>query len=277
MPVALSIAGSDSGGGAGIQADLLTFAANGVFGTTALTCVTAQNPDAVSAVAALPVDLVMAQIEAVVRYFPLRACKTGMLFNRSIIAGVAAVVRRNKQIPVVVDPVMVASSGAVLLEEEAIEVLAAELLPQAALITPNLDEALVLVGEKPSGHPLKADARQQVELVQELCRRFGTACLLKGGHSEDSEVVVDRLALPGGSLHSFAHPRALSLHTHGSGCSLASAVTAGLARGFSLLTSVERGITYLQDGIRHPLRLGNEHFINHFPESPKRLRPPDRV
>jgi hydroxymethylpyrimidine/phosphomethylpyrimidine kinase len=266
LPVVLSIAGSDSGGGAGIQADLLSFAANGVFGTTALTCVTAQNPGAVTAVQALEAELVGAQIDAVCQYFPVKAMKTGMLFNESIINRVAAVLEFNPQIPVVVDPVMVATSGAVLLEETAILSLKRKLLPKAVLITPNLDEALLLVdGEHFKKADVQNDAERRKELAQSLARAFGTACLLKGGHAMEASTVVDTLATPDGTYRLFEHPRRGDLNTHGSGCTLAAAVAAWLGRGKPLGEAVAGAIAYLQQGIRKPLRVGGEVFINHLP------------
>ena len=170
----LTIAGSDSGGGAGIQADLLTFAALGVFGTSALTCVTAQNPRGVTGVAALDPDLVARQIAAVCDAFPVEAAKTGMLYSAPIIHAVAAAASR---IPIlVVDPVMVAASGAQLLEPEAVDTLCGELIPQARVITPNLDEAKILCG-----HPI-ASVGQMREAARELSERFEVGVVIKGGH-----------------------------------------------------------------------------------------------
>ena len=224
LPVALSIAGSDSGGGAGIQADLLTFAANGVFGTTAITCLTAQNPDGVTAVQSMPAEFVSEQIHQVHRFFALGAIKTGMLFNTEIIEAVAAFVQTHPEIPLVVDPVMVATSGARLLEESAIEALQARLLPQASLITPNLDEAAVLLGRRPSTVP------EMEAAAAELAAKVGVPVLLKGGHLEQERELVDILATADGNCSAFTALRIDKVNTHGSGCTLSSAIAANLAR-----------------------------------------------
>ncbi len=181
LPVALTIAGSDSGGGAGIQADLKTFAALGVHGTSAITCITAQNPAGVRGIQACSVEIVRGQMEAVFEELPPAAVKTGMLYSAPIIRAVAALCRRHRGLPLVVDPVMVSTSGAQLLKPAAVKALCAELLPLATLVTPNLDEAEILVGEKlTSVEDLRAAAR-------ELHKRFGCAALVKGGHSARAE------------------------------------------------------------------------------------------
>lgn len=257
LPVALSIAGSDSGGGAGIQADLLTFNANGVFGTTAITCLTAQNPDGVSAIEALPAGFVREQIDQVHRYFRLGAIKTGMLYNREIITTVSDFLTANPDIPAVVDPVMVATSGAVLLHASAIEGLQSELLPQAALITPNLDEAGVLLGKSPASLP---EMRQS---AVQLAVRFNAPVLLKGGHLEDSNDLTDVLALPDGTLSDFTGKRVGATNTHGSGCTLSSAIAANLARKRTLTQAIGEALTYLRRGLRQPLFLNGQPFIQH--------------
>lgn len=256
-PVALSIAGSDSGGGAGIQADLLTFSANGVFGTTAITCLTAQNPDGVSAIEALPPAFVREQVEQVRRYFRIGAVKTGMLFNAEIVREVAAFLEANPDLPAVVDPVMVATSGAVLLHESAIEAVTSELLPRARLITPNLDEAGVLLGHRPES------PEEMESAARELARRHGVAVLLKGGHLSAEEALTDILCLPGGEIRRFTGERIEETHTHGSGCTLSSAIAARLARGRELTEAVGEALTYLRRGMRHPLFLSGRACIRH--------------
>ena len=256
LPVALSIAGSDSGGGAGVQADLLTFAANGVFGTTAITCLTAQNPDGVSGVVAIAPEFVTEQARQVFRFFEVRAVKTGMLFNAPIIAAVAELLRERRGIPVVVDPVMVATSGAVLLEPEAVATVGEQLFPLAALVTPNLDETAVLIGRRPGD-----EAAMRVAAL-ELARRFGVPFLLKGGHLGGEEL-VDVLALPDGGTERWAGSRVFGVDTHGSGCTLSSAIAAHLALGRPLVEAVAAGREYLRRGLERGVVLGNRKFIAH--------------
>ncbi len=255
LRVALSIAGSDSGAGAGIQADLLTFAAHGVFGTTAITCLTAQNPGGVTGVHAAPGSIVRQQIEAVCSYFPVRAAKTGMLFNADIISSVCDALEADP-IPLVVDPVMVATSGAVLLREDAIAVMTSRLFPLAVLITPNLDEGAVLLGRKPEGPGELADA------ALTLAHRFGTHVLLKGGHLRGRRL-VDVLAAPDGRVREYGGQRIHGVNTHGSGCTLSSAIAARLALGSDLARAVAQGRNYLRSGMVRPLRVARRRFIAH--------------
>ncbi len=255
--MALTIAGSDSGGGAGIQADLLTFAAFGVFGTTAITCVTAQNPDGVRAVEAMAPEFVRAQLDAVSDYFALRALKTGMLYNREIIVEAAGFLERNPGVPAVVDPVMVSTSGALLLREDAVAVLREELLPRAALITPNCDEIRVLLGSQPESHDALLAA------AEELSRGTGTAVLAKGGHLPD-RMVCDVLAVPGESPRSFRRDRIADVNTHGGGCTLAAAIAAGLARGNPLPNAVTRALDYVATAMHRPIQVAGNRFISRF-------------
>ncbi|MGC9451847.1 MAG: bifunctional hydroxymethylpyrimidine kinase/phosphomethylpyrimidine kinase [Oceanipulchritudo sp.] len=257
MPVALAIAGSDSGGGAGVQADLLTMSANGVFGTTAITCLTAQNPDGVTKIQSLPAEFVHEQIEQVHRYFRIGAIKTGMLFNTEIVEIVADFLEKNDEIPAVIDPVMVATSGAVLLHESAIEALQLKLLPRAALITPNLDEAAVLLGEKPG------TVEDMTTAADHLAGLMGVPVLLKGGHLEAAEEVVDILAVPGREPSAFSARRIENINTHGSGCTLSSAIAANLAKNWELTKAVGEALTYLRRGLRQPLYLNGIPFISH--------------
>ncbi len=239
-PRLLTIAGSDSGGGAGIQADLKTFAAHGGYGMSALTAVTAQNTQGVAAVIALPPDFVAAQIDAVYEDLGVDAVKIGMLANAGIAAVVAERLRRHAGPPVVLDPVMIAASGDPLLEADAIVTIRERLLPLAALLTPNLPEAERLAGE----------SARTPAAREELARRLGERCravLLKGGHA-DGDPVVD-LLWDGERLHRFSHPRLLSRATHGTGCTLAAAIAARLGRGDALVAAVGGAIAYLHEAI----------------------------
>lgn len=257
-PVALTIAGSDSGAGAGIQADLLTFAAHDVFGTTAITCLTAQNPAGVTAIEALPAPFVAEQIQQVHRYFKVRALKTGMLYSAEIIGVVADFLQAHREIPAVIDPVMVATSGAVLLKPEALTAVREKLLPLAVLVTPNLDEVGVLLGEKPSTPAAMAQAGQ------ELARTYGVPFLIKGGHLPGAHL-ADVLVRPGGGVRTYLAPRVNGVDTHGSGCTLSAAIAANLAKGLDLDSAVEAARGYLRRGLERSLVLGDQRFINHRP------------
>jgi hydroxymethylpyrimidine/phosphomethylpyrimidine kinase len=253
--IALTIAGSDSGAGAGIQVDLLTFAAHGVYGTTAITCLTAQNPQGVSAVQAAPASFVIEQCEQVCRYYAPSTLKTGMLFNQEIVAAVADFIRKNK-IPAVVDPVMVATSGATLLTEEAVSALKSQLIPLAAVVTPNLDEATLLLGR-----PVQGGDHCEAEALA-LAQIYRVPFLLKGGHGH-GQVLVDTLAWPDGRTAKFTASRIEKIDTHGSGCTLSAAITARLALGEDLLTAVQTAHSYLQKGMHHPLFVGGANQIRH--------------
>jgi len=233
IPVVLTVAGSDSGGGAGIQADLKTFSALNVFGTSAITCVTAQNPGNVSGVEPVSADMVSGQIRAVCEWFPVAGAKTGMLYSGSIIHAVSKAVAECGITTLVVDPVMVATSGARLLREDALEILCSELLPTATVVTPNLFEAEILCGHGiESFDGLKTAAR-------EISERFRTACVVKGGHlgpeirgerSEAGNKVTDVLYVEG-RTSVFSLQRVDMFETHGTGCTFSAALAAFLARG----------------------------------------------
>jgi hydroxymethylpyrimidine/phosphomethylpyrimidine kinase len=257
-PVALTIAGSDSGAGAGIQADLLTFAAHGVFGTTAITCLTAQNPAGVTAIEALPASFVAEQIQQVHRYFKVRALKTGMLYSAGIIGVVADFLRARREIPAVIDPVMVATSGAVLLKPRALAAMREKLLPLAALVTPNLDEVGMLLGEKPSTPAAMARAGRQ------LAQTYGVPFFVKGGHLPGG-VLADVLARPDGQVKTYTAQRVTGVDTHGSGCTLSAAIAANLAKGLGLDDAVQAARLYLRHGLERSLALGGRRFINHRP------------
>ncbi|MEL6615397.1 MAG: bifunctional hydroxymethylpyrimidine kinase/phosphomethylpyrimidine kinase [Bacteroidota bacterium] len=252
MPVALTIAGSDSGGGAGIQADLKTFEALGVFGTSALTAITAQNTQGVSRVDVLPPEAVTAQIEAVAVDFEIGAVKTGMLATAEIVHAVADAVERLSLAPLVVDPVMVATSGDPLLAPEAVQAYRKRLLPLATVITPNTHEAEALLGS-----PVRTldDARRAAESL----RASGAAAVLvKGGHLDGETDAVDVLADADGDLLVRAE-RIETTSTHGTGCTLASAIAAHLARGHDLRKAVQSAKAYLSEALRHAPGLGHGH------------------
>jgi hydroxymethylpyrimidine/phosphomethylpyrimidine kinase len=256
LPIALTIAGSDSGAGAGIQADLLTFAAFGVFGTTAITCLTAQNPGSVSGLHEVPATFVAEQCQQVMRYFRVRAAKTGMLFSAPIIQAVAGFLQAYPKIKLVVDPVMVATSGAVLLQPDAITAIQRDLMPRATVVTPNLDEAAVLLGRRP------ASAQETTEAARALAAQHGVPVLVKGGHLP-GELLVDVLATPRGVVRIWRCRRVRGVDTHGSGCTLSAAIAAGLARDEPLAAAVARAHGYLHRGLTRPLRAAGRAFIAH--------------
>ena len=241
-PVALTIAGSDSGGGAGAQADLKTFAALGLHGVSALTCVTAQNPRAVSAIQACRPEIVRAQIDAVFAELPPRAMKTGMLYSAAIIAAVAQALRDRPRLPLVVDPVMVATSGRRLLPRRAVETLERELFPLAALLTPNLMEAEVLLKRRLTS---LADSRSA---ARELAGAYGCPALVKGGHLAGSDAGVD-IYYDGECELALKAPYVRGLVTHGTGCTLSAAIAAYLALGHELADAVRRGKRFLSRAI----------------------------
>ena len=242
MKRALTIAGSDSGGGAGIQADLKTFAALGVHGMSAITCITAQNPKGVRGIEACSVDIVRRQIEALLHELPPAAIKTGMLYSAPIIHAVAGLLRRRERVPLVVDPVMVSTSGAQLLKPEAVRILCNELLPLATLVTPNLDEADILVGAKLTS---VTDLRAA---VRTLHQQFGCAALVKGGHLRGLKQAVD-IFYDGRQELLLSAPFVRGVSTHGTGCTYSAAIAAHLARGHSLPIAVQRAKKYITQAI----------------------------
>lgn len=254
--VCLTIAGSDSGGGAGIQADLKTFAAHGVFGTSAISLITAQNTRGVTTVHTLDPDLVRAQIRAVLEDFPVGAIKTGALGNAEIIEAVADELH-GRNLPLIIDPVMLAKSGDALIEHSAVEVMKDRLFPLATIITPNLLEAEVLLY-------LNADSLSEEHAVQELLESPAPfPFLLKGGHGEGS-TLYDHLWLAD-SHQTWSSPRQNTRHTHGTGCTLSAAIAAQLALGASLPTAVESARNYVAAAIQAAPGLGSgagplEHF-----------------
>lgn len=255
--VALTIAGSDSGAGAGIQADLKTFAAHGVYGVCAITAITAQNTSAVTRVEVASMRIVHAQIEALVADFPIAAAKTGMLANVEIVMAVAQAVREFAIPHLVVDPVMVAKSGDALLNTPAVDALRRNLLPLAAVVTPNLPEAEVLADMRIQSQDDMAEAAYRIAA-------FGPhAVLIKGGHA-DSEQIVD-LLFDGTTLTRFPQARVPGRNTHGTGCTFAAAVAAGLALGNNLASAIPAAQQYVAGAIRHAPALGAGHGpMDHF-------------
>ena len=256
LPVALTIAGSDSGGGAGIQADLKTFHRFGVFGTSVLTAVTAQNTLGVSAVHAIPLEVVRAQLDAVASDLAPAAVKTGMLATAALVREVAEGIERHGMDRYVLDPVMVATSGDRLLDAEAETELRGRLLPLAALVTPNLHEAGILIGA-----PVKDEdgMRRAARVLVEL---GAGAALVKGGHLEDEAVDI---LWDGDRERVWRRARIPTRHTHGTGCTLSAAVTAGLARGRPLEEAVDGGLRFVAAAIATAPGLGAGHGpVNHF-------------
>lgn len=250
-PRVLSIAGSDSGGGAGIQADLKTFSALGCFGMTAITALTAQNTCGVRAIHGVPPDMLRDQIDAVIEDIGADAVKIGMLHSPEIVHTVAQAIDRHRLRNVVFDPVMVATSGAVLIGNAAVDVLVRELFPRVLLITPNLDEAALLVGR-----PLNS-AQDMEQAAQDLLNKGALAVLLKGGHLP-GDTVIDLLMTASGETVWMQAPRIHSPNTHGTGCTLSSAIASHLALGASLVEAVQHARLYVREALQAgaPVRTG---------------------
>ncbi|HUZ87232.1 MAG TPA: bifunctional hydroxymethylpyrimidine kinase/phosphomethylpyrimidine kinase [Candidatus Baltobacterales bacterium] len=250
LPVALTIAGSDSGGGAGIQADLKTFAALGVHGTSAITAITAQNTLGVTDILELPVSLVVAQIDVVVEDMGVQAAKTGMLASSAIIEAVAESVRRHHIERLVVDPVMVAKGGARLLREDAVEALRKQLVPLAAVITPNLPETEVLLAR-----PVRS-LEERRQAARDLVAMGARAAIVKGGHAEDD---VTDVFWDGERLVELGGDRVHTANTHGSGCVFSAAIAAGLAQGLDPLAAATTAKAFIQGAIANGLEIGHGH------------------
>jgi hydroxymethylpyrimidine/phosphomethylpyrimidine kinase len=263
VKIALTIAGSDSGGGAGIQADLKTFHQFGVFGTSVICAVTAQNTQGVRAWQALPPGLVAEQIDALADDLPPQAVKSGMLGSAAVVAAVADGIARRQLPHYVLDPVMVASSGDRLLEREAERLMGERLVPLAELVTPNLDEARILVEDDVA----TPDAMERAGHA--LLARGARAVLIKGGHLSGG-TITDVLVTPGG-VRRFTHPRLDTTSTHGTGCTLSAAVTAGLAHGRPLEQAVTDALDFVQRAIAAAPGLGRGRGpLNHFVPGPPR-------
>jgi hydroxymethylpyrimidine/phosphomethylpyrimidine kinase len=248
----LTIAGSDSGGGAGIQADLKTFAAHGVYGMSAITALTAQNTREVRAVLAVPPEMVAAQIDAVFEDIGVDGVKIGMLANAAIVRAVAGRLRvhlQGRAIPVVLDPVMVAKSGDALLQDDAVEAILQDLLPLCTVVTPNLPELARL-----TGLPVATEEERLIAAAELATRGAGIAVLAKGGHAEGDEVVD--LLLQEGRVVRYAGARLAAGSSHGTGCTLSSALAARLAAGDSLPRAVEGAIAWLRGALAAAYPLG---------------------
>ena len=250
LPVALTIAGSDSGGGAGIQADLKTFAALGVHGTTAITAITAQNTVDVTDILEVPARLIRAQIDAVMADLDVRAAKTGMLSSAEIINAVADAITAHHITQLVVDPVMVAKGGAKLLRDDAVAALRSRLLPLALVITPNVPEAEVLLG-----HPIGSldERRSAARELRELGPRV---VIVKGGHAEGDATDV---YFDGQEVVELNAPRVDTANTHGSGCAFSAAIVAGLARDLDPLTATREAKEFITHAIEFGLKIGRGH------------------
>jgi hydroxymethylpyrimidine/phosphomethylpyrimidine kinase len=250
IPVGLTIAGSDSGGGAGIQADLKTFAALGVHGASAITAITAQNTVTVDAIFELPIAIIVAQIDAVVGDLGVAAAKTGMLASSRIIEAVASSIEGHRIEKLVVDPVMVAKGGAKLLRDDAIEALRTRLLPLAAVITPNLPEAEVILGRRIR----TIDERR--EAARDLVALGPHAAVVKGGHAGDD---VTDVYWDGSAMVELPGVRVATLNTHGSGCVFSAAIAAGLAKGLEPIDAVRQAKEFISAAIEHSLEIGHGH------------------
>jgi hydroxymethylpyrimidine/phosphomethylpyrimidine kinase len=253
MPIALTIAGSDPSGGAGIQADLKTFAAHGVYGASAITAVTVQSTRGVESIAPLEADLVTAQIEAVAGDLAIDATKIGMLATAAIVEAVAAAIKELDLPLVVVDPVLVSTSGTRLLDDDGVRVMCSELLRLARVVTPNVPEAEVLSGRRVSS---PAAAREAARRLHDM---GAAAVIVTGGHAtwhSHAPEVVD-LLFDGHAFQEFRAPRVTGRETHGTGCTFASAVAAGLARGLALPEAAARAQQYVAGAIAHAPGIGH--------------------
>ena len=256
LPVALTIAGSDPSGGAGLQADLKTFHQFGAYGEAVVTLITVQNTRGVTRVQTLSPELVSEQIQAVLEDIPPLAAKTGALGSREVVEAVAKLAA-HFQFPLVVDPVLISKHGTKLLDEDAVRVLATELLPKAFLITPNLEEAEVLTGQR------ILNVNDMRHAASALATLGGRNVLVKGGHLEGD--AVDVLRLEDGTFRHYTAPRLRTHHTHGSGCTLSAAIAAELARGTELEEAVARAKQFITEAIRSAPRLGGGAGpLNHF-------------
>jgi hydroxymethylpyrimidine/phosphomethylpyrimidine kinase len=269
-PRVLSIAGSDSGGGAGIQADLKTFAALGCYGMTAITALTAQNTVGVRSIHAVPLEILTDQLDAVIEDIGVDAVKIGMLHSAETVRTVAAALKRHQLQKVVLDPVMIATSGAKLIDDAAIDVLVRELFPLAAVVTPNLDEAALLVKQ-----PLRNEADMEAA-ARQLIDRGANAVLVKGGHLA-GETVSDLLLARGAAPLWMRAPRIASDNTHGTGCTLSSAIAAHLALDAELPQAVQRAREFVRAALTAGARVrtgAGSGPLNHgYAPQPMRLHP----
>ena len=258
-PVALTIAGSDSSAGAGLQADLKTFSALGVYGLTAVTCVVAEVPGEVSRIDAVDPANVRAQLELLLARFPVRAIKTGLLFSAEIVELVARILERcATKIPLVIDPVMVATSGDLLLQPAAVETYRSRLFPLATLVTPNIAEAAALTGS-----PVR-NVDEMRTAGERLQAKYGVKFLIKGGHLGGDRAID--LLFDGAAGAEFSAPFVAGVSTHGTGCTYSAAITAGLARGLSLMEAISSAKEFVRRAIDEhfawPTSLGEIHALN---------------
>jgi hydroxymethylpyrimidine/phosphomethylpyrimidine kinase len=260
VPVVLTIAGSDNSGGAGLQADLKTFTTLRVYGTTAVTCVVAEHPGRVLNITPIPPERVADQIRLVLEAFPVAAIKTGLLYSAEIIAAVAETIRPTlaRGVPLVIDPVMVASSGKVLMKKDAIRMLR-KFITFATLVTPNRDEAELLWGK-----PIK-DLKTLEAAALGLTKGFRHPhFLVKGGHLKTDQA-VDVLAYPDGRVREFATKRIPHVDPHGTGCTYSAAITAGLARGLTVTEAVALGKLFITRALQTRFEIGPYQLLNHLP------------
>jgi hydroxymethylpyrimidine/phosphomethylpyrimidine kinase len=266
-PVALTIAGSDSSAGAGVQADLKTFAALEVYGISAVTCVVAETPGLISKIEPVSAQLISAQLEVLIKGFPIGALKTGLLYSAEIISMVAKKVGAmspESRPPLVIDPVMVATSGDQLLREGAVEIYERELFPLATLITPNLDEGAQLLGERIN------NLEEMRTAGQSLAKKYNVAILLKGGHLTGKIPNAIDLLFHNGKISEFSAPFSIGVTTHGTGCTYSAAITAGLACGLSIEEAIRRAKGFVTAAIAQHFRWKTPTGIridalNHFP------------
>ena len=258
-PVALTIAGADSSAGAGLQADLKTFSTHGIYGLTVVTCVVAETPGRVVRIEPVSTQILEDQITVVLDHFPVAAIKTGLLYSAGIIHAVvrALASRVQHRIPLIVDPVMVATSGDRLLQPEAVALYETELFPLATLITPNLDEAGALLGR-----PV-VDVSSMKEAGLDLARRYGTSILLKGGHLSGDE--ASDLLFQGEKITKFSAPFVRGVATHGTGCTYSAAITAGLAHGLALEEAITAAKKFVTASIQNSFKWGSVQALNHSP------------
>jgi hydroxymethylpyrimidine/phosphomethylpyrimidine kinase len=250
-PIALTIAGSDSSAGAGIQADLKTFTALGVYGLTAVTCIVAEVPRKVSRIEPVTARMVREQIEVLLKNFRVGAIKTGLLCSEEIVCAVAQTIQNSKKkaarsIPLIVDPVMIATSGDKLLEPKAVEGYKNKLFPLATLITPNIDEAALLL------ETTIVNRRQMASAAKALAKKYHASILLKGGHLRGDNAID--LLFHQGELREFSAPFVRGVETHGTGCTYSAAITAGLASGFSLEQAIKRAKKFVTESIKRRFR-----------------------
>tara|TARA_B100001029_G_scaffold175072_1_gene176038 strand:- start:8951 stop:9745 length:795 start_codon:yes stop_codon:yes gene_type:complete len=260
IPIVLSIAGSDSSGGAGIQADIKTLNTMNVFAATAVTCVTAQNTQEVSSITKIPPSLVEAQILSVKKDFKISAIKLGMLYDKEIMAIVVKSLKSLSKVPIIVDPVMVSKSGDKLLKSNAIEFFKNEIIPIAYILTPNLDEALKLTGMR------EINSKEDIKKCCVKLRNLGAKnILLKGGHIQNPKKSIDYL-LYNKKIYRFESKRYETKNTHGTGCTLSAAISGNIAKGIKTIKAIKESKKFVSKAIKNSLDIGNGNGpLNHFP------------